>query len=183
MPRKYLRRYLPPISDVQNHWLLGRLGKRLHHQRLWHLNRRSVSGATGVGLFVAFLPVPFQFVLAGLGALWLRVNLPLAVVLIFITNPLTMGPAYYVCYRVGVWTTGATDIAVGEDFTPTVEWLLDQLELIWQPLMVGSIIISSLAGLLGYTLVQLAWRSHTIYKRKALLKQLARSSSKQKTSQ
>ena len=50
---------------------------------------------------MAFLPVPFQMVLAALGALWRRVNLPLAVALICITNPLTMAPAFYLCYKVG----------------------------------------------------------------------------------
>lgn len=165
MPRKFLRRYLPPPSSLKEHWLLGRLGARLHHPRLWHLNRRSVSGATGVGLFVAFLPVPFQFVLAGIGALWLRVNLPLSVALIFTTNPLTMGPAFYACYRLGAWMTGAPGIEVGGNFKPGVEWLFDQLALIWQPLMVGSLIIASLASVLGYAGVQIAWRVYVIYKR------------------
>jgi uncharacterized protein (DUF2062 family) len=173
MPRKFLRRYLPPAAHVRNHWLLGRLGDRLHHPRLWHLNRRSVAGATGVGLFVAFLPVPFQMVLAALGALWLRVNLPLAVALIFVTNPLTMGPAFYLCYKVGGWLLGGTTIHTGKGFKPTIEWLLAELATIWQPLITGSLLIGTLSSLLGYFLVQLLWWNYIRHKRGALLRAVA----------
>ena len=170
MPRKFLRRYLPPAAEVRGHWLLRRLGAHLHHPRLWHLNRRSVAGATGVGLFVAFLPVPFQMVLAALGALWLRVNLPLAVALIFITNPLTMGPAFYVCYKVGAWLLGTPPIKTGKDFQPSIEWLFDQLAIIWQPLITGSLVIGDISGLLGYFLVQLLWWNYIRHKRGSLLR-------------
>jgi len=170
MPRKFLRRYLPPAADVHNHWLLRRLGDRLHHPRLWHLNRRSVAGATGVGLFVAFLPIPFQVLLATLGALWLRVNLPLAVALIFITNPLTMGPAFYACYKVGAWLLGGTAIQTGKDFKPSIEWLFDQLAIIWQPLVTGSLLIGIISSLSGYLLVQVLWWQYIRHKRGALLR-------------
>jgi uncharacterized protein (DUF2062 family) len=170
MPRKFLRRYLPPAAEIRHHWLLRRLGNRLHHPRLWHLNRHSVAGAAGVGLFVAFLPVPFQMVLAALGALWLRVNLPLAVALIFITNPLTMGPAFYLCYKVGAWLLGASSLQTGKDFRPSIEWLFSQLAIIWQPLVAGSLLIAAISGLLGYFLVQVLWWSYVRHKRGALLR-------------
>jgi uncharacterized protein (DUF2062 family) len=129
-----------------------------------------VAGATGVGLFVAFLPVPFQMVVAALGALWLRVNLPLAVALIFVTNPLTMGPAFYLCYKVGAWLLGGTTIRTGKDFKPSIEWLLDQLAIIWQPLVTGSLLIGAISSLLGYFLVQLLWWNYIRHKRGTLLR-------------
>lgn len=170
MPKKHLQRYLPHASEVRNHWLLSRLGEHLLQPRLWHLNRHSVSGAASIGLFVAFLPIPFQMVIAGLGAVWLRVNLPLAVGLIFITNPLTMGPAYYACYSVGTWILGSARLSKVDNFQPTMEWLFEQLALIWQPLVLGCLIIGTLAGALGYVLVQLLWRSYIVYKRGSLLR-------------
>ncbi|MCO6414403.1 MAG: DUF2062 domain-containing protein [Thiogranum sp.] len=169
MPRKLLRRYLPDASRVHSHWLLRRLGARLHHPRLWHLNRRSVSGATAVGLFVAFLPLPFQMILAALGAVWLRVNLPLAVAWIFVTNPVTMGPAFYLCYKLGAWMLKSPPLSIGEG-KPSVEWLLSQFQLIWQPLATGSLVVGTATGVLGYCLVQIAWRAWIIYKRGPLLR-------------
>ena len=100
---------------------------------------------------MAFLPVPFQTVLAALGALWLRVNLPLAVALICITNPLTMAPAFYLCYKVGAWLLGATVVATGKHFQPSIEWLFDQLAVIWQPLVAGSLLTGSAPSALRAT--------------------------------
>ena len=170
MPRKFLQRHLPSAADVRNHWLMRRLGDRLHHPRLWRLNRRSVAGATGVGLFVAFLPIPFQMVLAALGAVWLRVNLPLAVALIFVTNPLTMGPAFYLCYKVGAWLLGASTLQTGKNFKPSIEWLFGQLAIIWQPLVTGSLLIGALSSMLGYLIVQLLWWNYIRRKRGSLLR-------------
>ena len=169
MPRKLLRRYLPEAGRVRSHWLLRRLGARLHHPRLWHLNRRSVSGATALGLFVAFVPLPFQMVLAALGAVWLRVNLPLAVAWIFVTNPVTMGPAFYLCYRIGAWLLKSPPLSISAG-SPRVEWLVGQLQVIWQPLVAGSLVIGVTASVLGYCLVQIAWRIWIMRKRGPLLR-------------
>lgn len=176
MPRKFLRRYLPHSAQVRNHWLLSWLGDRLHHPRLWHLNRRSVAGAAGVGLFVAFIPLPFQMVFAALGALWLRVNLPLAVALIFITNPITMGPVYYACYKIGACLLGDAAIEIGNSFQPSVEWLFLEIATIWWPLLVGSLVIGGISGLIGYWAVQLLWYGYIRHKRGSLLRALVRRS-------
>jgi uncharacterized protein (DUF2062 family) len=149
---------------------LRRLGNRLHHPRLWHLNRRSVAGATGVGLFVAFVPLPFQMVMATLGALWLRVNLPLSVALIFITNPLTIGPAFYFCYKVGTWLLGEPALQTAKNFKPGIEWLFAQFAVIWQPLVTGSLLIGAICSLCGYFLVQLLWCNYIRHKRGSLLR-------------
>ncbi|MFW6343056.1 MAG: DUF2062 domain-containing protein, partial [Halothiobacillaceae bacterium] len=76
-------------------------GSRLQDGNLWHLNRRSVSGGVAVGLFSAFVPIPFQMVLAAGLAILLRVNLPLSVVLVWITNPITIVPLLWVANRIG----------------------------------------------------------------------------------
>jgi hypothetical protein len=167
MPRKLLRRCLPESHRIRDHWLLRRLGARLHQPPLWRLNRRSVSGAAGVGLFVAFVPVPFQMVLAALGAMWLRVNLPLAVGLIFVTNPVTMGPVFYFCYKLGAWLLGSPPIPSGPQFEPGLGWFIGKLSAIWQPLLAGSLVTGLVTAVLGYALVQIAWRVYVIGKRRA----------------
>lgn len=173
MPRKFFRRYLPPAAEMRNHWLLRRLGSHLHHPRLWHLNRRSVAGATGVGLFVAFVPLPFQMVMAALGAVWLRVNLPLSVALIFITNPLTMGPVFYFCYKVGTWILGEPALHSTSSAKPGIEWLFSQIMVVWQPLVAGSLLVGTLSSLAGYWLVQLLWRQYILRKRTSLFRAVA----------
>jgi len=54
-----------------------------------------------VGLFCAFVPLPIQMLLAAAAAIIFRVNLPISVGLVWITNPVTIPPMFYFCYKVG----------------------------------------------------------------------------------
>jgi len=112
-------------------------------------------------------------VLAALGALWLRVNLPLSVALIFVTNPLTMGPAFYLCYKLGAQLLGDTALQTDKQFKPNIEWLFDQLATIWQPLVTGSLLIGTISSVLGYFLVQFLWWSYIRHKRGKRLRTMA----------
>ena len=147
---------MPDHARVRNHRHLRMFGRRLHDPNLWHLNRRSVSGAFGAGLFVAFIPVPFQMVLAAGAAILFRINLPLSVALVWITNPITMPAIFYVAYLVGSWTLGTPPQAEG--FKVSMEWLELSLEGIWQPLLVGSFICGTVSGILSYVIMRLFWR-------------------------
>jgi hypothetical protein len=101
VPKKLIKRYLPDHQTLRTHRHLQVFGARLHDPNLWHLNRRSASGAFAVGLFVAFIPLPLQMLLAAALAIVTQVNLPVSVALVWITNPVTMPPIFYFCYRVG----------------------------------------------------------------------------------
>lgn len=59
-----------------------------------------------VGVFTSFLPLPGQMVIAALLALWLRCNLPLSIILVWISNPITMPAIFYSTYKLGAWILG-----------------------------------------------------------------------------
>ena len=90
MPKHLIKRYTPNHDYVRNHKMLGLFGKLFLDPNLWHLNRRSVSGAIFVGVFWAFVPIPGQMFGAIFSAILLRVNVPIAFGLIFLTNPVTI---------------------------------------------------------------------------------------------
>ena len=54
MPKKFIRRFLPDPQSIKQNKALKIFGSVLHEPNLWHLNRRSASGAFGIGLFFAF---------------------------------------------------------------------------------------------------------------------------------
>ena len=58
------------------------LGDWIYASNLWHINRYSASMAFFVGLFVAFMPIPGQMVLAAVLAVLFGCNLPLSVGLV-----------------------------------------------------------------------------------------------------
>ncbi len=156
MPRKLIKRYLPDPSYIRKQKPLRIFGGLLHDPNLWHLNRRSVSGAFAVGLFTAFVPIPFQMLLAAALAIPLRVNLLISVVLVWISNPFTIPILFYTAYKLGQLVIGGQ--ADEFYFEPTIEWLATELSAVWQPFLLGCFLAGSGAAMLGFTGVRLAWR-------------------------
>lgn len=147
---------MPDHKTIRNHKHLQVFGDLLHDPNLWHLNRRSASGAFAVGLFMAFVPVPFQMLLAAAVAILVRVNMPVSVALVWLTNPVTMPPMFYGAYRVGAWLMGLP----GRDFhfELSFEWLASEMVAIWEPFLLGCFILGSLSALAGYTAIRSLWR-------------------------
>lgn len=161
MPKKLIQRFLPSEETLKKHKSLGIFGRLILAPNLWHLNKRSVSGAFAVGLFCAFVPIPFQMILAAAFALIFRVNLPIAAVLVWITNPLTIPPLFYFAYLVGTWAldTPVMDI----EFSLTIDWLKNGLLSIWQPFLLGCFLCGSTAALIGSISIRVLWR-HLVLK-------------------
>jgi uncharacterized protein (DUF2062 family) len=154
----FFKQILPSISKIKENPNMKMFGKLLHDPNLWHLNRRSLSGGTAVGLFVAFIPLPLQMLIAAAIAIVFRVNLPLSVSLVFITNPITIPIFFYFAYRVGTILLGME--ALSMQLLISMEQLYNSIDDILLPLLVGSFVVGSVVALTGYILVNLLWRLH-----------------------
>ena len=156
MPRKFLQRYLPSHEKIREQKSLAIFGNLLYNPNLWCLNRRSASGAFAIGIFIAFLPLPFQMLLAAFFALLLGVNLPISVTLVWISNPVTMPIMLYFAYQVGLFLLGSPNY----DFYFDLSWtfLFDQMEQIVLPLIIGCLFCGTVFALLGYFSIRLIWR-------------------------
>jgi uncharacterized protein len=160
MPKNFLRRHLPSPAVMRTHRALRPVSRWLNDPELWHLHRRSVAGATFIGLFCAFQPVPFQMLIAAVLAVMSRCNLPISVVLVWITNPITMTPIFYFSYRLGAWLLDRRiEVAT---IRMNWEWLSTHLGEIGWPLIVGSLLCGWVAGLTGMVIVRITWRFHVI---------------------
>lgn len=156
MPRRLFQRYMPDPERLRQHPSLRFLGRLLHDPYLWHLNRHGVSRAMAVGLFAAFLPIPLQMLVSAALAILVRCNLPIAVALVWLTNPLTMAPVFFVTYQVGAWLLGTPPRSLPDDLT--WEWVTGQLATLWQPFLLGSVVTGLVMGALGYMATQGYWR-------------------------
>jgi len=165
MPRRFFQRFLPSPRTIREHKSLQIFGNWLHDPNLWHLNRRSVAAAFAIGLFFAWMPVPFQMALSAGFAIYFRANLPISVVLVWITNPVTIPPMFYFAYLVGTWIIGEppTDFS----FELTFDWLLNELESSWQPFLVGCFTMASICSLAGYFFINTIWR-YSVMNRRAI---------------
>ena len=155
MPRRLFKRYMPDPTSIREHRSLRFFGKLLHDPNLWHLNRHSVARAMGVGLFAALIPMPMQMLLAASLAIPLRGNLPIAVSLVWLTNPLTMPPVFFVTYMTGAWLMQVPPRSLPDEIT--VQWVTDQLSTIWQPFLLGSVVCGLVLGALAYFATLLHW--------------------------
>ncbi|MBL4827491.1 MAG: DUF2062 domain-containing protein [Spongiibacteraceae bacterium] len=160
MARKLIKRFIPDPEWIKNQRSLKIMGDWLHDPNIWHLTRHSVASATFIGLFLAFIPLPSQMIMAAALAVYFRANLAISVVLVWITNPLTVAPIFIVAYKVGTIFVGGPTEQIA--FELSWEWLSKELSTIWQPLLLGSLLCGLFFGLLGQTLVKGLWRWYVI---------------------
>jgi len=128
----------------------------LHDHKLWGIRRKTVVPAVALGTFIAFLPIPGHVLVAVLGSLVIRSNIPVAALSTFIVNPLTIGPIYYFSYLVGAKLLG---IEPGPfDIELSIDWLTGAFLSIWQPLLLGCVLVGAIAALIAYTMLDAFWR-------------------------
>lgn len=133
----------------------GWVGRQLFAEDLWHLNRRSVPLAFLNGIFWACMPMPMQMFAAAIFAVFLRCNVPISVGLVFLTNPVTMPPYYLAAYQLGAFVLGAESISMPDEFSWS--WVGDQFNLVWWPLLTGSLIFGVIGSIVGYGIMRLWW--------------------------
>ena len=160
MARKTIKRLMPDPEKIKKHKHLRHLGSRLHDANLWHLNRRTASGAFAVGIFFAWMPVPMQMLLAAFCAVFFRVNLPLSVVLVWISNPITMPPMFYGAYLLGAKMMGLE--AQAFSFELSISWLVSSISTIGPPFLLGCLVLCSISSAIGYGFIRIVWRLSVI---------------------
>lgn len=175
MPKRLIRRYLPAPERIIHHPVLRFMGKRLADPGLWHLHRRSAAGAVFWGLWTAMMPMPLQMLLAATLAILFRVNLPLTIVLTWVSNPVTAIPLVWVAYWLGSLFLGMPMLS-GEELRQVLndlaiiigQWFggretaVTQLGRYVEPFLLGAMTLGFLSGTLGYVLMRLYWRWHVV---------------------
>ncbi|RTR32235.1 DUF2062 domain-containing protein [Shewanella atlantica] len=162
MPKKIIKRFMPKPETLQNHKHLQMFGKWLHKPNLWALNRRSAPAAFAVGLFVAWIPMPFQMVLAAALAIIFNCNIPIAVALVWITNPFTMPFMFYAAYLLGakILNHPTQDFA----FEANWQWIEASISTIGPPFLIGCLALGSIFAIIGYFLIKTLWKYSILFK-------------------
>ena len=149
--RETLKRYSPKREEVN----LGWLNQHLQDPQLWKWNKRTISRAFAIGLFCAFMPIPFHTLLAVALAIVFSSNILLSMALVWVNNPITMVPIYYYTYKIGSFITG---MEFDPSFVFTWEYMLDNLTSTTIALWVGGLFIAPIAGILGYIAILLIYK-------------------------
>jgi len=118
------------------------------------INRKNVSKGAFVGLFWAFIPMPMQMLAVLATTPLTRFNVPIAISAVWLSNPLTMPPMYYMEYLTGNFLLGEEGI-VGIEMT--VDWFKNNFSRIFIPLYVGTAFYSIVVSSLVYLLINKLW--------------------------
>ena len=154
--RQWLKAKLPTRNDIENHRALSWAKPLMNNKEYWKLNEQSISRAVFIGILISFVPLPIQMILAVLLGLFLRANLILSAALVWISNPVTIPPIFYFCYRLGRWLMQAHSPSLSEQGM-SMKTIVSNPHLILQPLLLGSLIAGIVCATLGYIVVRLIW--------------------------
>ncbi|WP_324171137.1 DUF2062 domain-containing protein [Sulfurimonas sp.] len=117
-------------------------------------NRKMVSKAVFIGLFIAFIPMPMQMVLVLAMMPFFKFNVPIALAMCWLSNPFTMPPMYYIEYLTGSYILGSEALCV----EMTLEWFSEHLDDIFIDLYFGTLIYAIVGSFTGYWLVNYFWK-------------------------
>jgi len=157
MPRRFFRKFAIKREQVRAKWYLSPFDHLLHDPNLWGIRRRTVVPAFALGLFVAYLPFPGHMLTAALLALALRINIPVAIISTWVINPLFMYPAYALAYEIGSLLLRRTPRPF--EFELSWAWLIDGFVYIWEPLLLGCVLMGAMLSLVGFVALDLLWRA------------------------
>jgi len=156
--KDWLNKHLIKPDRLRGERIHQILGDRLFDRDIWHINRRSISGGLAIGLFIAFTPtIPAQMLLSAVCAIWLRVNLPIAIAACWVTNPVTVVWIYFMEYRLGRAIMGNLPniFAISDlENVGVIRRLFSYATYVWT----GGLIMGAIAALIGYIVIQLAWQ-------------------------
>ncbi len=118
------------------------------------VNRRMVTRGVAVGLFWGFIPMPMQMLAVMATTPFLRFNVPIAISMVWLSNPFTMPPMYYMEYLTGNLILGQEGI---DDIELTMEWFSANIGDIFIPLYVGTAFYSVIVTGSIYFLLNRLW--------------------------
>ncbi len=120
----------------------------------FNINRKMVTMGVFIGLFWGFIPMPMQMLAVIATTPLIRFNVPLAIAMVWLSNPFTMPPMYYMEYLTGNFILGYEGI---ENIELTLEWFSANMGNIFVPLYVGASFYSIIVAGFIYGLLNWLW--------------------------
>jgi uncharacterized protein len=153
------RRIFKPLSRQRHRWkarwFMRPFSGWLENPAYWSLNRKNITRAFALGLFLSFIPLPIHAVVATVLALVLRLNIPAAVIGTLLANPLTVVPMFLFAYWVGCFVLMVPSDPIR--FEMSWHWFTTELVPIWRPFLLGCLTMGLAAAVTGYVLLGGVW--------------------------
>lgn len=159
--KKYFQKITPSREALEKNKVLRPIAHWLGNPKIWHFNRRAIASGIAIGLFFGSFPIAGQMILAAIFAIVLRVNMPIAVVATWISNPFTMPFVYTANYYLGAWLLDQPRIHLSN-----IDWTLEaMIKLggeILVPLFFGSAVVGVILAVVSFIVIRLLWRLNVV---------------------
>ncbi len=170
-----IRKYMPTREEMAKNRFLKPIAHRFLTPELWRFTRRSVPRGVALGLFAAFIVPLGQIFLAAFMALPARANVPLAALVTFVTNPLTLPFWLYFANKVGrfvlnidaAMSAGAGELA--SDGGALARWLE-----VGGVTAFGFLVLAIVTAGVGYLVASFTWRFVVARRRERRLVRMTR---------
>lgn len=174
------RKYSPTREQLARNKYMAPFAHRFLLPELWRFTRRSVPRGVALGIFAGFVVPLGQIFLAAFLALPARANVPLAVLVTFVTNPFTF-PFWAVgANRVGDFIlkldkAGTGGVARDEMNSGRYSWFLDLFDGLGPVVLetvFGFVVMAVVGAAIGYVLSSFVWRYMVARRRRKRLRRL-----------
>ena len=171
----WFHRHVPTREQLEKNRFIRPFAGRVLHSELWRFTRRSVPRGVALGLFVGVMIPLAHFVVATLLAVFVRANIPAALLATFVGFPVIYVFIVALAYKVGEWmlhvdaSTAIQPISETMQATQTDHLLL---QLTGQPLRdtaFGLFVIATVLASVGYLASTFLWRLWIAAKRRRRL--------------
>ena len=164
--QRWLKNIIPDRSKLEKHWCLKPFAALVCDRGCWAFRRTRVIRAFSLGLLIAFVPptplLPLHLTLCAIFGILFRLNIPVLFATVFVSNPLTWFPQIVGSIWVGAKLMGLDLMPLAHQLTHHNLW--NHLNQLWAPLLLGALVLGTLAAGLGYVLGQLVWRIQVLYR-------------------
>ncbi len=118
------------------------------------INRKAIAKGVAIGLFWGFIPMPMQMLAVVAMTPFFKFNVPIAISMVWLSNPITMPFMYYMEYQTGNFLLGSEGL---ENIELTLDWFSNNWDEILIPLYVGTIPYSVFVSTLLYFIINKLW--------------------------
>ena len=165
----WTRDRVPTRAQIERNRFLKPVAHRILAPSLWRFTRRSVPRGVALGILAGTLCPVAHMPLAATLAFPLRANVPTAVMVTLLNNPLTVPPLWYGAYHIGRIVLRWDAVVPGQPIAHQaaagwLHWLIAQGG---PATMVGLIVIAIVLATVGYVAAALGWRWWVVRKWRA----------------
>jgi uncharacterized protein (DUF2062 family) len=159
----FVQRHVPTREQLEHNRFVRPFAHRVLRSELWRFTRRSVPRGVALGLFVGVM-IPFaHFVVATFIAVFVRANIPAALLATFIGFPVITLFLFALAYKIGTWLL---HVDAATQLQPISEAMqasqagsfLERLTGAGLETALGLFVIATIVASVGYLATSFGWR-------------------------